>query len=238
MTLLAATVLMIACANVANLMLGRARMRSREIAIRLALGVSRMRLLRQLLTESLLLAVAGCGLGLAFAYGGISLLSDIAQTVVPTDVPVVVDPKLDGRVLAFSLLAGLASAVLFGLAPAWQSLKTELIPALKNAEPGQVANKRAIGRNVLVVGQVALAMVLLVAAAMLVDGFRRSESLDPGFRTDHLMLMSLDTSLAQYNHEQTHDFYRELADRARRLPGARNVALTSAIPRASCTANR
>src|SRR6185436_13819968 len=131
-----------ACANVANLMLGRAKARAREIAIRLALGISRMRLLRQLMTESLLLALAGCALGLAFGYGGIRFLSNVAQTLVPTDIPIVVDPKLDGRVLVFSLLAGAASAVLFGLAPVWQSLKTELIPALKNAESGQTASRK------------------------------------------------------------------------------------------------
>jgi macrolide transport system ATP-binding/permease protein len=230
MTGLAALVLIIACANVANLMLGRAKARSREIAIRLALGISRMRLLRQLLTESLLLALAGCGLGLAFGYAGIRFLSNVAQTLVPTDMPIVVDPKLDGRVLVFSLVAGLASAVIFGLAPAWQSLKTELIPALKNAESGQTASRKTIGRNVLVVAQVALSMVLLVAAGMLVDGFRRSESLQPGFRIDHLMTMSLDSSLAGHSAAQTHDFYRDLVDRARALPGVVSVALTNSIP--------
>jgi putative ABC transport system permease protein len=230
MTGLAAVVLIIACANVANLMLGRAKARSREIAIRLALGISRMRLLRQLLTESLLLALAGCALGLAFGYAGIRFLSNVAQTLVPTDIPIVVDPKLDGRVLVFSLLAGAASAVLFGLAPVWQSLKTELIPALKNAESGQTASRKTTGRNVLVVAQVALSMVLLVAAGMLVDGFRRSESLQPGFRTDHLMIMSLDRSLAGHTETQSHDFYRDLVNHAQALPGVVSVALTSSFP--------
>jgi putative ABC transport system permease protein len=230
MTGLAALVLIIACANVANLMLGRARARSREIAIRLALGISRTRLLRQLLTESLLLALAGCVLGLAFAYGGIRFLSNVAQTLVPSDVPLVVDLKLNGRVLVFTLLGGLTSAVIFGLAPAWQSLKTELIPALKNAESSQTASRKTVGRNVLVVGQVALSMVLLVAAGMLVDGLRRSESLQPGFRTDHLMIMSLDTALAGRTPAQAHNFYRGLADRARELHGVVSVALTSSIP--------
>jgi len=230
MSVLAGAVLMIACANVANLMLGRARTRTREVAIRLALGISRRRLLRQLITESLLLALVGCVLGLGFAYGGIRFLSSVAQTVIPTDLPIIVDIRLDERVLVFSLLAGAVSAVAFGLAPAFQSLKTDLVSALKNAEPGANARQRTIGRNVLVVFQVALAMVLLVAAGLLVDGFRRSESLEPGFRTDHLLMMSLDTSLAQYSKAQSHDFYRELADRARRLPGAVSVALTSSIP--------
>jgi predicted permease len=230
MTALAAIVLIIACANVANLMLGRARARSREIAIRLALGVSRIRLLRQLLTESLLLALVGCSLGLGFAYGGIRFLSNIAQTVVPTDVPIVVDPQLDGRVLVVSLLAAITSAVLFGVAPAWQSLKTDVIPALKSAEPGQTPRQRTLGRNALVVAQVALSMVLLVVAGMLLDAFRKSLALNPGFRTDHLMIMSLDTSLVRYTPAQTHDFYRDLVERARALPGVASVALTSSIP--------
>ena len=200
--------------NVANLMLGgpgRARADCDT-----ARG-QRMRLLRQLSTESLLLALAGCSLGLAFGYAGIRFLSNVAQTLVPTDIPIVVDPKLNGRVLVFSLLAGAASAVLFGLAPIWQSLKTELIPALKNAESGQTASRKTTGRSALVVAQVALSMVLLVAAGMLVDGFRRSQSLQPGFRTDHLMIMSLDRSLAGHTDTQSHDFYRD-QDRARPCP--------------------
>ena len=175
-------------------------------------------------------------LGLAFAYAGIRFLSNVAQTLVPTDIPIVVDPKLNGRVLVFSLLAGAASAVLFGLAPIWQSLKTELIPALKNAESGQTASRKTTGRNVLVVAQVALSMVLLVAAGMLVDGFRRSESLQPGFRTDHLMIMSLDRSLARAHATQAHDFYRDLVDRAQALPGVVSVALTNSFLSASCSA--
>ena len=230
MTTLAALVLVIACANVANLMLGRARARSREVAVRLALGVSRTRLLRQLLTESLLLALLGGVLGIVFAYGGIRLLTSAIQTMVPSDLPVVVDLQLDHRVLLFSLVAALVSAVLSGLVPAWQSLNTQLVPALKNAESSETGRRRTIGRNVLVVAQVALSMVLLVAAGMLQAGFRRTLALDPGFRTDHLMMMSVDTSHVRYTPAQTRDFYRSLVDRARVLPGAASAALTSALP--------
>ena len=230
MTALAAIVLIIACANVANLMMGRARARSREMAIRLALGVSRTRLLRQLMTESLILAVLGGSLGLLFAYGGIRFLASSAQAIVPTDIPVVISPQLDHRVLLFSLLATLLSAMLFGLAPAWQSLKTQLVPALKSSELGETTRQRTIGRNVLVIAQVALSMVLLVAVGMVQAGFRRSLALDPGFRTDHLMTMSLDTSFVRYTPVQTREFYRNLADRARALPGVASVALANAIP--------
>jgi predicted permease len=224
---LVAIVLAIACANVANLMLGRARSRSREIAIRLALGVSRPRLFRQLLTESLLLAIAGGALGLACAYGWIRFLINIQ---VPTDLPVVISPQLDHRVLVFSLLATGVSALLFGLAPAWRSLQSDLVPALKLSEPGQTTRHRTPGRNVLVAVQVALSMVLLVATGTLYDGFRKSLILDPGFRTDHLLTMSLDTSVVGYSPLQTHAFYRDLADRARAVPGVTSVALTGAIP--------
>ncbi len=230
MTALAAIVLAIACANVANLMLGRGRARSREIAIRLALGVSRPRLVRQLLTESLLLSLIGCAIGFAFAYGGIRFLSSSLQTTVQTDLPIGADPKLDGRFLLFSLLATFVSAVLFGVAPAWQSLKTQLIPALKSSEPGQTTRHRTIGRNVLVSAQVALSMVLLVAAGTLMGGLRNSLNLNPGFRTDHLIMMSTDTALTRYTPARSRDFYRDLADRVRALPVVASATLTSSIP--------
>jgi putative ABC transport system permease protein len=230
MTTLAAIVLLIACANVANLMLGRARARSREVAVRLALGVSRMRLLRQLLTESLILALLGGLLGLGFAYGGIRFFSSTVETMVPSDLPIVVDLQLDHRVLLFSLFAAVLSAGLFGLAPALQSLGTHLVPALKGSEPNETIRRRTIGRNGLVVAQVALSMVLLVAAGMLQAGFRRALAIDPGFRTDHLMTMSVDTSLARYTPAQARDFFRSLVDRARSLPGAVSVTLTNALP--------
>ncbi len=221
---LVAIVLVIACANVASLMLGRSLARSREIAVRLALGMSRLRLLRQLLIESLVLALIGCALGLAFADGGLSLLR-AAQA--PSDLRVDITPQLDLRMLSFTLLAGVVSAVLCGLAPAWQSLKTQLVGALKTAGSGETTHQRTIGRNMLVVAQIALSTVLLVATGMLLGGFRKALVVDPGFRTDHLMLMSLDTSTVRYAPGQTADFYRRLEDRARALPGVESVALTS-----------
>jgi putative ABC transport system permease protein len=226
---LAAIVLAIACANVANLMLGRGRARSREMAIRLALGVSRSRLLRQLLTESLLLALMGLALGLGVAYGGVRFL----QTL-PTSDQIVIAPQLDHRVFVFGLIAATASAVLFGLAPARQSLKTDLVPGLKTSEPGDAAGQRAIGRAVgrslLVIGQIALSMVMLVATGMLLDGFRKAVALNPGFRTDRLIMLSTDTSLVRYTPAQTHAFYRDLVDHARALPGVASATLTSSIP--------
>ncbi|HLK18041.1 MAG TPA: ABC transporter permease, partial [Bryobacteraceae bacterium] len=219
-------VLIIACANVANLLLARSQARSREIAIRLAIGAGRMRLLRQLLIESLALALLGCALGLGVAYLGIVFMQGIK---VPTDIPVVLSVQLDRRVLFFTLVAGLLSALVFGLAPAWQALKTDLVPALRSAGLSASARRRTIGRNALVVSQVALSLVLLVAAGMLLEGFRKVLVISPGFRTDHILTMDFDTSLVPAS-ERTKDFYRNLIDRTRLLPGVKSAALSAVIP--------
>jgi len=220
-------VLIIACANVANLLLARASSRSREIAIRLAVGASRMRLVRQLLLESLVLALLGGLLGVVLGYAGIRFLQRIQ---VPTDLPVVISVQLDHRVLAFSLIAALVSALFFGLMPALQSTKMGLVPALKAGGQGLRGRRRTIGRNILVVGQVALSMALLVAAGMLVDAVGKTLTFDPGFRTDHLLMMEFDTALVRYTDEQTREFYRSLRDRASALPGVRSVAMTCYVP--------
>src|SRR5262249_52220980 len=211
---LVALVLAIACANVANLLLGRARSRAHEIAIRLALGVSRPRLVRQLLTESVLLAVAGCAAGIGLATWAVRVLSDIR---IPSDLPIVIEPRLDERVLIFSICAAALSVLLFGIAPAVSSVRTNLVAGLKAAVPGRATRHRMIGRSVLVVAQVALSMVLLISAGTVLEGFRRLLELDPGFRTDHLLMMAVDTELTNASPEQSHVFYRELVDRARRL---------------------
>jgi macrolide transport system ATP-binding/permease protein len=220
-------VLLIACANVANLLLGRGRARTREIALRISLGASRVRLLRQLLTESLLLSLIGGALGLWFAYGGIRFLQTIQ---IPSDPPIVITPRLDARVLLFSLVAAIASALIFGLAPALQSLKMDLVPALKASRTGLTVQGRTIGRNALVIGQVALSMLLLIATGMLLDGFRKILVSNPGFSSDHRMLQEFDTSLVRYTPDKTRDFYRHLVDRTRTLPGVRSVTLARSIP--------
>lgn len=224
---LAGVVLLIACANVASLLLGRARSREREIALRISMGASRTRLLRQLLTESVLLALLGGALGVWIAYGGILFLQTIP---IPTDPPITIEPRLDQRVLLFSLAAAVLSAVVFGLVPAVRSMKTDLVPALKASSASLMVRGRTIGRNVLVAGQVALAMVLLVATGMLLDGFRKMLVLNPGFSIDHREIMGFDTSLARYAPEQTRDFYRKLVDQTRAVPGVRSVTLARSIP--------
>ena len=224
---LVSVVLLIACANVANLLLGRARGRTREIAVRIALGVSRTKLLRQLFAENVALALLGGVIGLGFAYGGIRFLQTIP---IPSDLPIVISPELDQRVLIFSLIASLFSVLVFGLAPAFQSLKTELVSALKSSESNMSGRKRTLGRNSLVIVQIALSMVLLVASGMLLDGFRKTLVASPGFRTDHLLITEFDTSLVRYNPEKTVAFYRDLKDRVRALAGVRSAALTATVP--------
>jgi macrolide transport system ATP-binding/permease protein len=220
-------VLIIACANVANLLLARGRARVREIAIRLAIGAGRARLIRQLLTESVLLAFMGGGLGVVFAYAINRYLRSIP---IPTDVPLVLSLRLDGRVLLFTLAASMLSALAFGLAPAWQAVKINLVPALQAAAPSTSGRNRMPGRNALVVGQVALSLTLLVVAGTLYEAFNKMVTLDPGFRTDRTMMMEFDPTLIRYSAEQTREFYRQLTDRVRALPGVRSAALSRAIP--------
>jgi putative ABC transport system permease protein len=223
---LVGVVLLIACDNVASLMLGRARARSREIALRISLGASKRRLVRQMLSESLLLALAGAALGLWVGFAGINYLQSIP---IPTEPPITITPRMDMRVLLFSLGAAVISAILFGLVPALRSLKMDLVPALKSATAGSTGSNRTIGRNILVVSQVALAMVLLVAAGMLLDGFRKLLVLDPGFRTDHRLMLNFDTSLARYTPEQSRNFYKELVDRARNIPHVSSVTRVTLV---------
>jgi predicted permease len=220
-------VLLIACANVASLLLGRARARNREIALRISLGASRARLLSQLLTESLILSLASAVFGLGIAYGGIVFLGNIR---IPSDPPVMITPRLDGRVLVYSLVAAILSAIVFGLVPALRSLKTDLVPSLKASSSSTAMGGRTIGRNVLVVAQIALSMVLLVASSMLLDGLHKMLSSGPIFATDHRLMLQMDTSLVHYKSPQTRDFYRKLIDQTRQLPGVRSASLSRSIP--------
>jgi predicted permease len=224
---LVALILIIACSNVANLLLARARARSREIAIRLSIGASRFRLVRQLMTESLILALAGGAAGLFCAYGGIRLLQTLS---VPSEPPSVLGVQLDWRVVEFSLLAAVVSCLLFGLAPAWQLVRLDFVSALKAGGQGTSGQPRTIGRDALVVGQIALAMVVLIAAGMFLAGFRTMLVTTPDFRTDHVITMDTAPELLHYSPEQTKAFYRQLVDRARTLSGVESVAMTESLP--------
>jgi predicted permease len=223
---IAGLVLIIACANVANLLLGRARSRSREMAVRLAIGASRWRLVRQLLTESMLLALAGAAIGLLLAQYGAEYFSAFRFA---SDLPISLNVQLDRRVLIFSLIAAVVSAVFFGLVPALQSSKTDLVPALKNGS-AQGRRRRTFGRNALVISQVALSLMLLCAATLFVRTLRHIILENPGFRTDHLLMMSFDPSLIRYSPEKTREFYRTLIESARQVPHVINATLSQTMP--------
>ncbi len=220
-------ILVVACSNLANLLLARGRARSREIAIRLSIGAGRRRLVRQLMTESLVLAIAGGVVGLAFAWGGVLLLETLN---VPSEPPSVLGVQLDWRVVRFSLFAALASCVFFGLAPAWQTARTDFVGALKSGGGGASGSRRASLRDVLVAGQIALAMVVLIAAGRFLAGFRNMLVAAPEFRVDHMISMDTAPALLHYSPAQTKAFYRELVNRVRTIAGVRSVAMTESLP--------
>src|SRR5580658_2273578 len=225
---IAGLVLLIACANVASLLLSRARARSREIAIRLAIGASRARLVRQLLTESLLLALAGGAAGLGLALLGIQFFSTIR---LPTALPLWLVAHLDMRVLASCAIASILSGVVFGIAPALHMLRTDLSGTLKSGDAALSGKTRRFQvRNILVVGQVAVSMLLLLIAGLLVKDFANATAFTAGFRTDHVLLLTLDPSLMGYKESQGREFYRQLEERVSGLPGVRSVALAEHIP--------
>jgi macrolide transport system ATP-binding/permease protein len=220
-------ILIIACSNVANLLLARARARGHEIAVRLSIGAGRGRLVRQLMTESLVLAAAGGGVGLFFAYGGIRLLQTLS---VPSEPPSPLGVQLDWRVVEFSLLAALASCVLFGLAPAWRTVRMDFAGGLKAGGHGASGQPRTIGRDVLVVCQVALAMVVLIAAGMFFAGFRKMLVTTPDFRTDHVISLDTAPDLLHYTPEQARTLYHRLAARVQALAGVESIAMTESLP--------
>jgi predicted permease len=224
---LAGVVLLIACANVMNLMLSRARGRSREIAVRLAIGAGRVRLVRQLLTESLLIALLGGGLGLAVAEAATELFSQIR---IPVDIPIMLDFRLDPRALLFTAAACVLSAVLFGLAPAFQTTHPDLASALKAGGAVSSGRRKFFGRNVLVIAQVAGSFLLLVVATQAYRGVSILLASPAGFRTDHLLVASFDPSLARYTADQSQQFYKRLLASARTLPGVQEATLAEAVP--------
>lgn len=225
--LLALCVLLVACANVAGLLLSRATVRGREIAVRLAIGAARWQLLRQLFVENLLIALGGAVFGILVALAGMRLFASIP---IPTDVPVSFDFSLDRRVLIFTLLVTVTSTFLFGLVPAWRSSRADLISGLRARDADATRTGRLWGRNVLVSGQVAVSLMLLISSAVIFTGFRQHLIEGPGYQTDHLYLMGFDPQLRHYTATQNEQFYKQLLDRTRSNSAVRSAALASSIP--------
>jgi putative ABC transport system permease protein len=219
-------VLLIACANVANLLLAHAATRQKEFAIRAALGARRWRVLRQLLTESVLLAVAGGGLGLLLAAWGVDLLVQFA----PTDLPRMAGIGIDWRVLGFTLALSLLTGITFGLAPAWQSMKTDLHQTLK--EGGRTASDARGGRlrNAFVIAEVALAVVLLIGAGLLIKSLARLFAADPGFDARNVVTVQLLPREAYPGREQLMQFHAQLLERIHALPGVESACVVNELP--------
>ena len=223
-------ILLIACANVAGLLLSRATARQKEIAVRLALGAGRGRIVRQLLTESILLSTIGGALGILFAvWGTQAIMSLIASS---SDRPFGFAPGIDGRVLAFTLAASVLTGIIFGLAPAFRGTRVDLTPALKEGTGSSVAEGRAGGKwltlgNGLVIAQVALAVVVLVGAGLLVRTLQNLKNVDPGFDTRNLLTFGLDPTLIGYKTPQIDVFYRNLQERLATIPGVESVSYSN-----------
>ncbi|HZV88113.1 MAG TPA: ABC transporter permease [Candidatus Binatus sp.] len=217
--------LLISCSNVANLLLSRADSRRREIAVRLALGAGRGRLVRQLLTEGLLLSLLAGALGLLLAPWAGNLILAFRQPLYALHN---VDTMPDGRVLAFALLEALLTGVLFSLTPALQSSKPDLVVTLKDNTPG--AGRRSRLRSVLVSSQVALSLVLLVVAGVTVRRMQQIVNQNPGFTTSRILMMSISPSVQGYSETQGERLYGELLARAERIPGVESASLAVTVP--------
>ncbi len=224
---LALTVLLVACTNVAGLLLSRARTRTREIAVRLALGAGRFRLIRMLLAESLVLACLG---GLGGIVVGDATITFLSTFRIPTELPVTIPFRMDTRVLLASLTLSVLSALLCGLAPALQSTSVDLVNGLKSADVDVPGRKRLWGRNMLVVAQVSMSLMLLAASFLMYRGFHQSLREGIGLAKDHLLMTRFDPRLMQYNAAQTRRFYTLLAERVRETPGVQSAALTENPP--------
>lgn len=218
--------LLIACVNLANLLLARATERRKEIAIRLALGATRARLMRQLLTESVLLSAFGGALGLLLALWITDLVSAIK---LPTDIALVFDLRLDWRVLSFTFLLSLITGLVFGLLPSLQSSNPNLVSSLKD-EASLGGFRRSRLRNTLVVAQVGLSFLLLIATGLIVRSLQRAQSMNPGFNPENAVAVSFDVGLQGYDETKGRAFQQQVLERVGTVPGVQAVALADNLP--------
>jgi len=223
-------ILLIACANVAGLLLSRAAARRKEMAVRLALGAGRLRMLRQLLTESVMLSLAGGALGVLVAIWGVPALTVLMSSNGDRPFPFVVGP--DWRVLGFTIGVSLFAGILFGLAPALRSSRLDLTPALRESASGQQGGEMRRSRRfhlgkALVAIQVALSIVVLIGAGLVVRTLRNLRSIRPGFDTRNVLLFSIDPTLQKYSDSKIQNLYRDLQERLAALPGVISVSYSS-----------
>ena len=226
---------LIACANVASLLLARSTFRSREFAIRAALGAGRRRLMRQLLAESLVLAAMGCALGVSLSKWTLSAVSHIS----PLSLPRAPEIRLDSVVLAFSIVVSIVAGVLFGLFPSLKSSRPDLADELREsgaaAAGRELLGRRGVfglnARGLLVVGQIALSIVLLIGAALMMQSFLRLHSVDPGFQPANLLTAKIALPPARYDTDRKRFlFFRELLSRLEGLPGVSGAAMAMSLP--------
>ena len=216
--------LLIACANVANLLLARAAARQREIAIRTSLGAGRWRLVRQLLTESLLLAVVGGVLGVLVALWGVDVLASLA----PDNLPQISRIRVDGWVLGFTIAVSMLTGLVFGLAPAFKASRPDFTQVLKVSASSRL---RLSASRFLVVAEIGMALVLLIGAGLLIKSFMRLNQVDPGFRPQHVLTMKINLPKAKYSTPQSAvGFYRQVLERVGGLPGVEAAGMVTFLP--------
>lgn len=220
-------VLLIGCANVANLLLSRAMARHREIAIRSALGANRLRIIRQLLVESALLSIAGGLAGLALASGGLKLLIALA----PKNIPMVADASIDSRVVVFTLLVSLLTAIIFGLAPSMQASRINLIDTLKEGGRGSSEGGRRNLRNALIIAEVALSLSLLIGAGLLFRSFLQLQNVPLGFQPENVLTMGVNIPRAVYQRPQDRaQFIEQLLVKISAMPGIQSAGAVDSLP--------
>ena len=222
-----ALVLLIACANVSNLLLARGNARSREMAVRMALGAQSSRIVRQMLTESLLLALAGCALGLLFAAGSMRFL----ERMVAEQLPEVMHPQLDTRVLSFSIVVACGCGILFGILPAWRAARADVNHALKDSDHGSASRSKRRSQSFMVTSEFAFTLVLLIGAGLFLRSIIRLTKVEPGFNPQHTLAFDLSFPEAKYPRDEDRlRFTKDLIARIRALPGVESVGASSSLP--------